>query len=135
MEELLVYVLGWILQFLGEVLLNSALEVLAELLKLALKEPLRGPEQIKPAVAILGYMVYGALAGGLSLLAFPHHMVHNSSARLAGLFVIPLLTGLVMGGLGALRRRQDKEVIRLESFVYAFFFALGTALVRLIWAR
>lgn len=131
MEELLVYILGWI----GEALLNSALEVLAGLLELALKEPLRRPEQIKPVVAIVGYMVYGALSGGLSLLLIPHHMVHSSGARLAGLFVIPLMTGLVMGGLGALRRQQDKEVIRLESFVYAFCFALATALVRLIWAR
>lgn len=37
--------------------------------------------------------------------------------------------------LGRMRRRQGKELIRLDSFMYGFVFALAMTLIRFFWGK
>jgi archaellum biogenesis protein FlaJ (TadC family) len=46
-----------------------------------------------------------------------------------------VLTGLGMTGLGYLRRKREEQVIRIDTFLYAFIFAFGMALIRLLHAK
>ena len=92
--------------------------------------------QFKNALmACIGYVFLGGVTGGLSLLFFPHPLVHPS--RIPGLSVIlsPILAGLGMSLVGTTQRKRNKRVMQIESFGYGFAFAFGMALVRFIFAK
>jgi hypothetical protein len=88
-----------------------------------------------PLVACIGYMFLGGVAGGLSLLLFPHPLVHPS--RVPGLSVVisPVLSGLGMSLVGSTLRKRNKKAVQIESFGYGFAFALGMALVRFFFTK
>jgi hypothetical protein len=88
-----------------------------------------------PALACIGHVFLGGVVGGLSLLLFPHPLVHPS--RVPGLSVIvsPIIAGLGMSLVGSARRKQNKKVLQIESFGYGFSFALGMALVRFFFVK
>jgi hypothetical protein len=88
-----------------------------------------------PWVAAFVYVALGSLAGGLSLIFFPHPIGHPSKLHGISLFVSPVLAGVMMAGVGSLLRRRDKEVIQLESFRYGFALAFGMAAVRFLFAK
>jgi hypothetical protein len=115
-------------EFLAEVLLQVVFEVLAEVGLQTLREPFR--KVPNPWLASVGYAVFGAVAGGLSLLVFPSLFMASHSARLANLLLAPVAAGAVMAAVGAWRRRRDQELIRLDKFAYGFLFALAMAAVR-----
>jgi hypothetical protein len=69
----------------------------------------------------------------VTLAVFPHPLVHRARIHGASLILTPLVTGAVMSGLGALLRKRGKRVVQIESFPYAFAFALGMALVRFLF--
>src|SRR6266446_4686935 len=99
MEEILGFILEFILDLFGDVLLQLLFEAV------------------------------GA-AGGLSLFPFPSPLVHPSRRHGISVLVAPAVTGLVMHTLGTIRRRYGGALVRLDTFTYAFLFALGMALVR-----
>jgi hypothetical protein len=86
-------------------------------------------------LACVGYLFLGGVAGGLSLLFFPHPLVHPS--RVPGLSVIssPVLAGLGMSMVGSTLRKRNKKAMQIESFGYGFAFALGMALVRFFFTK
>ncbi len=121
-----------IFEVIGEFLLQIAVEALAEMGLRSLREPFaKAPN---PWLAAPGYLVFGAVAGGLSLLVFPSPLV-GGGLRLANLLVTPVLAGLAMAWLGAWRVRRGQEVLRLDRFTYGYLFALALALVRFGFAR
>lgn len=128
--EILVEILAFLLQAVLEIALQAAFELLAELGIRSVREPFRrGP--VDPWLAGLGYALFGAVAGGVSLLVFPELFVHSSTARWLNLFLTPLCAGLTMAFIGARLRRRGKATIRIESFFYGFVFAFAMAAVRL----
>jgi hypothetical protein len=88
-----------------------------------------------PPMAYLGYAFLGAVAGGLSLLFFPHPLVHPSRVHGVSLVISPILAGLGMSLAGSRMRKQNKKVMQIESFGYGFAFAFGMALVRFFFTR
>lgn len=88
-----------------------------------------------PVLRTCVYALFGLLLGGISLIFLPHHLVHPSRIHGISLIASPLITGLMMWATGAILRRGDKKVPRLESFSYGFSFAFGMALVRFIFAK
>lgn len=128
--EVILQVFGWIVQVLGELLLQLVMEAIAELFGHSVKEPFRRPEPPRPWLAAIGYLIFGALAGGLSLWLLPSLFIETGWLRIANLLVTPILAGLLMEAIGSWRRKNEKEVIRLESFAYGFCFAFSMALVR-----
>lgn len=130
--ELILQVLGWVFQFLGELLLQILFEAVAELLGHSLIEPFRRKEPMNAWLAGIGYALYGCIAGGLSLLIIPNLFISASWLRVTNLVLTPILAGLIMSYLGARRRKREKQTIRLETFSYGFVFALAMAIIRFI---
>jgi hypothetical protein len=135
MEELLFA----ILEMLFEIFLEAAFEFAAEFIGALI---LRGVASVfdtsefkNPVLGFIGYFFLGTVSGVLSLLFFPHPLVHRS--RVPGLSVIvsPVLAGLGMSILGSSVRKRNRKTIQIESFGYGFAFAFGMALVRFIFAK
>lgn len=128
--EILAEIFAYLLQAILEIALQAVFELLAEVGIRSVREPFRrGPTN--PWLAALGYVLFGVVAGGVSLLAFPELFVHSTAARWLNLLVTPLCAGLMMALIGARMRNRGKETIRLESFAYGFVFAFAMAAVRM----
>jgi len=125
--------LEFLFEILAELLLQVFLEVLVELGFHAVKEPFR--REPNPWLAALGYLLLGEIAGGLSLLAFSHHLVAAQALRVANLVVTPIAAGGLMSLLGSWRARRGQSVLRIDRFAYGYLFALGLALVRFWFAK
>jgi uncharacterized membrane protein len=120
-------------EIVGEFLLQAVMEALAELGLHSLGEPLR--RQRNPWLAGLGYAIFGALAGGLTLWLLPDHLVRSEVLRKLSLLVTPLASGGIMCLMGAWRARRGDELLRIDRFAYGYVFALALALVRYIFAQ
>jgi hypothetical protein len=133
--EIIFQVLGWLLQLFAELVLQVFFEALAELLGHAIKEPFRRPEPVRPWLAAIGYVLFGAAAGGLSLWLVPELFIRIGWLRWVNLLVVPLAAGGVMNAIGTWRRYRDMRIIRLDTFAYGYCFALAMAVVRFAWGR
>jgi VIT1/CCC1 family predicted Fe2+/Mn2+ transporter len=122
-----------IIEIVGELLIQVVGEVLIEAGFQAVGEPLR--RRPKPLLAALGYLIFGAALGSLSLLIFPTHLTPAGIWRVANLVVAPLIAGLSMAALGAWRARRGDLVFRIDRFSYGYLFALAMALVRYFFAH
>ena|ERR1700712_472069 len=116
-------------EFIGELLLQVFAEILFEVGLRSLAAPFkRAPN---PYLATIGYVLFGAVAGGLSLGVFPSLFISSHAGRIANAIVTPFIAGGCMAAVGAWRRRRDQELVLLDRFAYGYLFALVMALVRL----
>jgi hypothetical protein len=120
-------------EFLGEFLLQILVEWAAGVGFRALGSSFA--PRTKPVLAEIGFLLWGVLAGGLSLLVLPHSFIANPQLRPINLVVTPVAAGLVMLLLGKIRMRRGKLLMRLDRFGYAFLFAAGMALIRFFFAK
>jgi hypothetical protein len=120
-----------IFEILGEFLLQVLGEALVELGFHSLAEPFQKPPN--PWLAAIGYALFGAILGGLSLLAFPNNLVPEPW-RLVNLVATPFAVGGLMVAMGAWRARRGQPVLRIDKFAYGYLFALALALVRFFFA-
>ena len=88
-----------------------------------------------PLLARIGYVLLGGVAGGLSLLFFPHPLVHPSPVRGLSVVISPVLAGLGMSLVGSTLRQRNRKAMQIESFGYGFAFAFGMALVRFFFTK
>ncbi|CAN5168459.1 hypothetical protein BH11PSE11_BH11PSE11_18330 [soil metagenome] len=133
--EVLLQIVWWVLQFIGELLLQLIIECGVEWIGHGVKEKFRDRRPIHPALTGVAYLILGALAGAFSLWLVPEVFIREYWLRIANLLLTPFAAGLFMASIGAFRRRHDKDVIRLETFAYGFFFALAMASVRFFFGR
>jgi hypothetical protein len=124
---------GFLFEILAELLVQIIFEVLAELGIHGVKDTFRNPR--RPFLSTIGFLVWGLLAGGISLWLFPHSFIADKSLRLANLAITPILAGSLMLAIGRLRARRGQELVGLDRFGYAFAFALAMALVRFFFAK
>jgi len=122
----------FLFEFLGEFLLQAFGDVLLELGFRAMAEPFQ--HRPNPWLATLGYALFGAILGGLSLMVFPHLLV-AARLRMANLVVTPVVSGALLGLFGWWRRRDDDVTPPLDRFVYGLLFALAFAIVRFFFAK
>ena len=122
-----------IFQFVGEILLQLCFQLLAELGVHSLADPFRRPRN--PALLTVGFILWGAIAGGISLLIFPSSPIANPMLRQINLIATPVAAGLAMMMVGKARLRKGQTLVRLDRFGFAFVFAFAMALVRFIWAH
>ena len=121
-----------IAEILLELLVQIVGEVLFELGLRSLAEPFR--QQSNPWIAALGYALFGAAFGGLSLWLLPHYMVAGATGRWLNLLLTPFLAGACMALLGAWRARRGQTLLRIDRFWYGYLFAVSFAAVRFAWA-
>jgi len=122
-----------LLQFLGEILLQVIIEFLAELGVRSLADTLKRPKNA--VLSTIGFVLWGAMAGGISLLILPKSTISNLVFRQINVLVTPLVAGGVMMLIGRQRSKRGQSLVRLDRFGYAFAFALAMAVVRYIWAE
>jgi hypothetical protein len=128
--EILFELLFGALQIVLELGLQLVFEIFAELGLHAVREPFKPRRTLNPWIAALGYGIFGALAGLLSLAVVSHSWIENPTLQQANLLITPLLAGASMALFGAWRRRRGQELIRLDRFAYGFLFALAMSSVR-----
>jgi hypothetical protein len=121
-----------ILQFLGEILLQIFFELLLELGLHSVADTVRKPRH--PALSTMGFILWGAIAGGISLWIFPISAIRNPSFRMLNLVITPILIGGAMMLIGKVRDKKGQDLVKLDRFGYAFVFAFAMSLVRFIWA-
>jgi len=94
MLELLFSLLEPFLEFFFEAAFEFAAEFLTFLIWRGVAAVFDTTEFKNPPLAFTGYVFLGGVVGGLSLLLFPHPLVHPS--RVPGLSVVisPILAGL-----------------------------------------
>jgi hypothetical protein len=119
------FFLEFIVQIIGEVFLEVAFQ------KLSATPWAR--KALSATLAVLMYFGLGLITGWLSILIFPHSFIRSSRLHGISLIITPLMAGLTMSGIGWVRQRQGKLVIRLDTFAYGFIFAFGMALVRFLF--
>ena len=130
--ELILSFFGYLLQFFAEILLQGIFEAAAELGLRSLVEPFRRPKPISPFLATVGYVIYGGIAGAISL-QIPQMFVIAHPLRVANLIITPIACGSFMAWLGKYREKKGTPTIRLDTFMYGYLFALSMAAVRFIW--
>ena len=126
------FVFEIILQFLGELLLQMVFELLIELGFHSMADTVRKPRD--PVLSSIGFILLGAIAGGVSLLIFPASLIHSANLRLVNLFATPLAIGAIMMLIGKARDRKGQTLVKLDRFGYAFAFAFSMSLVRFVAA-
>jgi hypothetical protein len=120
-----------IVQIFGEFVIQAMGEALIELGFHSLAEPFRKPPN--PWLAALGYMIFGAVFGGLSLLVVSSHFVPQPW-RILNLILTPIAVGGMMSLMGSWRARRGDALVRIDRFTYGYLFALSFALIRFIFA-
>ena len=131
LAELLFSLLGWV----AEILLQVLFEALAEAGLRSLRAPFKPARETSPLVAAVGYAIYDAVFGGISLWFFPAPYLEATWARIANVGVSPLVAGAAMSMMGAWRRGRGEALIRLDRFSYGVLFALSFAVVRFFFAQ
>jgi len=126
MLELLVEFFAILLEVFFEAAFEFAAESIGALILRGVAAVFDTSEFKNPLLAALGYVFLGGVAGGLSLLFFPHPLVHRSRIPGLSVFVSPILAGL---------RKRNKQAMQIESFGYGFAFAFGMALVRFFFVK
>ncbi len=124
-----------IIEIVLELLINVFAELLFEVGLTVLKESIRRNGASYPILACIGYALLGCVAGGLSLLVFPRQYMRSERYHGLGLLLIPILAGSVMAGLGAIKSKMGKRVIRLDTFSFGFVFAFFMTLTRFLYAK
>jgi hypothetical protein len=125
--------LEFLLEFIGEFLVQVVVEALVELGLHSVAEPFRQPPN--PWLAALGYALFGAALGGLSLWALPAYLTPPGAARVANLVLTPIAVGACMVALGAWRAQRGEPLLRIDRFSYGYLFAFSLALVRFQFAQ
>ena len=131
------FILG-LLWGLLEGVLEGVLEYLVGLMVGVLWTGGAGEEPIELRTTVrtcAGYLLLGALVGAVTLAVYPHRFFHLSPVPGLSLVASPVITGLLMSWTGLMRRSWGKEPAEIESFSYGFFFALGVALLRFLFAK
>jgi len=125
-------VLELLFEFFGEFILQVLGEALVELGLHSVAEPFRRTPNVW--LACIGYALFGAAAGGLTLLVFPHHFTPAGALRVFNLFATPVAVGACMAGMGAWRKQRQDSLFLINRFLYGFIFAAGLAAVRFQFA-
>lgn len=135
MDELLAALLSVIFDIIFDGILLFGLQLIADVISRILSGIWKIPVLTGSVLAATVYFLLGLLAGGFSLVFFPHPLVHPSKFHGISLLISPTIAGLMMWWLGSILRKRNKKVTRIESFGYGFVFAFGVALVRFFYTN
>jgi hypothetical protein len=131
MEDLL----GFILELLFEALFEIVLSAIVAGVYRSLRHFWITARRGNPIAAAVLLVIVGLALGFLSVLIFPHPLVHPSKVHGISLLISPLLAGLAMAAVGRGVRRRGRAPVRIESFGFGFAFAFAVALIRYLMTR
>jgi len=122
-----------VIQVIGEILLQVVFEILAELGAHSLADTFKKPKS--PVLSTIGFVLWGSIAGAVSLFVFPQSFIENPIIRIISVIVNPLIAGGLMMFIGRQRDKRGRSLVKLDRFGYAFLFALAMAIVRYFFAN
>jgi hypothetical protein len=123
----------FLFELIGEIIIQFIAEAAAEAGMHSLSDA--RSYKASPWLAGVGYALFGAIAGGITLWLLPEHLVRNEVLRKLNLLVTPLAAGGLMCLMGAWRARRGDTLLRIDRFAYGYVFALSLALVRFVFAQ
>jgi hypothetical protein len=148
MEDLLGFILELVVEVLIQIVFEAGVDAASRAYRSKADHPTRGDRRFRvapfvryslsranPPWTTLKFALLGLGSGLLSLLIFPHPLVHASKLHGISLLISPLITGLVMSFVGRMIRRRGKTAVNIESFTYGFAFAFTFALIRILMVR
>jgi len=124
------FIFELLLQFLSELIVQVAFELGFH----GLVEPFRKERPVNVALALFGYMFFGAIGGSISVWLFPEHLIANPLVQYVNLAITPIALGLTFRWLGNRRQAKGKQKMLLDRFSYGFVFALTMGLIRFVFA-
>ena len=89
---------------------------------------LKGPKL--PVYAMLGYTILAAMFACLSFYLSSKLFIQNETFQLLNLIFTPIVIGIFMALKGRWLRRNDGEVIRLDTFWYGLVFGIVFVMIR-----
>jgi hypothetical protein len=131
MEDLL----GFIFELLFEALFEIVLSAIVAGVYRSLRHFWITARRGNPLAAAALLVIVGLALGFLSVLIFPHPLVHPPKLHGISLLISPLLAGLAMAAIGRGVRRRGRAPVRIESFGFGFAFAFAVALIRYLMIR
>jgi hypothetical protein len=122
--------LEFLFELLGELLLQVVVEALAQAGMHVVRDPDRPVKEHSPWLIGLGYVVFGLVAGAVSLWLFPDYLIRSDAARLAYLGLGPVAAGAAVAAIGIWRSKRGVPRYGIDRFAYGYLFALSFALLR-----
>ena len=129
------FLIELLVEIFGELLLQLLFEGLAEVGLHVFRKPGGDAADRSAWLRALGYVLLGALAGGLSLWLYPQSFIQSSAGRLGNLLLAPVAMGLCMAIMGAWRKKRGQQTLGIDHFAYGYVFALSMSLVRFLGVR
>ena|SRR5579862_1263695 len=87
-----------------------------------------------PVILTGGYILWGIIAGGISLWLMPKAFITHTVIKFLNLIISPIIIGIIMMYVGKSLEKKGKKLTSLDHFGYAFIFAFSMALMRFIFA-
>src|SRR5258708_37169476 len=122
MFELLFAFIEILLEIFFEAAFEFAAESIGAFIWRGLAAIFRTSEFKNPLVAVVGYLLLGGAVGGLSLLFFPHPLVHRSRVPGLSVFASPILAGLGMSLVGSTPLQRTKKPMQIDDFLFGLLF-------------
>jgi hypothetical protein len=123
--------LDLLLELVFYVIVEGAFELLSQAFSTELRPKVR-PGVLSKILAGIAWFGVGSISGLLLTVFFPYRFIRITPFPGFSLLVIPVLAALTMVGIGRLRVWQGQPLVRLDRFAYAYIFAFGMALARLL---
>jgi hypothetical protein len=124
-----------IFQLFAELLIQLASHATAELIGRGAFEVFRRPHPLNAWLAAVGYLVWGAACGLLSLLIWPNAVITAQPWRVVNLFLTPALVGCLAVLWGRWSSGHGLSAARVNTLLFGFLFALSVALIRYVGAH
>jgi len=84
---------------------------------------------VNPWLAVCGYFLMGAIAGGISIWLIPMHLLNSPVLQILNLAITPIFLGFIFEALGRWKT-NNKTRYAVDRFSYGFTFALTMGLIR-----
>ena len=127
--------LEFLFEVLGELLLQLVVEALAQAGVHVVRHPDRPAREHSPGVIAIGYVLFGLVAGALSLWLFPDYLIRSTAGRIAYLALGPVAAGAAVAAIGLWRSKRGVPRYGIDRFAYGYLFALSFALLRHVVAE
>ena len=127
--------LGFIIELLLEALIEFGLSALVAGVYRSVRHFWVKAHRGNLIAAALLLVIVGFVLGFLTVLIYPHPLVHPSKLHGISLLISPLLAGFAMAAIGGGVRRRGRAPVQIESFGYGFAFAFAVALIRFLMVR